>query len=50
MDPGKLADLAAGVFGPDRVRVADRLDDAIELAVGWPTRRPPTAWAAPGCW
>ena len=33
MDPGKLADLAAGVFGPDRVRVADRLDDAIELAV-----------------
>jgi dihydrofolate synthase/folylpolyglutamate synthase len=34
MDPGKLADLAAGVFGPDRVRVADRLDDAIELAVG----------------
>ena len=34
MDPAKLADLAAGVFGPDRVRVADRLDDAIELAVG----------------
>ena len=33
MDPGKLAELAAGVFGPDRVRVADRLDDAIELAV-----------------
>lgn len=34
MDPGKLADLAAGVFGPDRVRVADRLDDAIDAAVG----------------
>jgi dihydrofolate synthase / folylpolyglutamate synthase len=34
MDPGKLADLAAGVFGPDRVRVADRLDDAIDIAVG----------------
>jgi dihydrofolate synthase/folylpolyglutamate synthase len=34
MDPAKLADLAAEVFGPDRVRVADRLDDAIELAVG----------------
>jgi dihydrofolate synthase / folylpolyglutamate synthase len=34
MDPGKLADLAAGVFGPDRVRVADRLDNAIEIAVG----------------
>jgi len=34
MDPGKLADLAADVFGPDRVRAADRLDDAIEAAVG----------------
>ena len=34
MDPGKLADLAAEVFGPDRVRAADRLDDAIEAAVG----------------
>jgi dihydrofolate synthase / folylpolyglutamate synthase len=34
MDPGKLADLAAGVLGPDRVRVADRLDDAIDIAVG----------------
>jgi len=34
MDPGKLADIAGGVFGPDRVRVADRLDDAIDIAVG----------------
>jgi dihydrofolate synthase / folylpolyglutamate synthase len=34
MDPGKLADLAAEVFGPDRVRVADRFDDAIDIAVG----------------
>ena len=34
MDPGKLADLAVGVFGPDRVRTADRLDDAIDIAVG----------------
>ena len=34
MDPAKLADLAAGIFGPDRVRVADRLDGAIEVAVG----------------
>ena len=34
MDPGKLADLAAGVLGPERVRVAARLDDAIEVAVG----------------
>jgi dihydrofolate synthase / folylpolyglutamate synthase len=34
MDSGKLAELAAGVFGQDRVRVADRLDDAIDVAVG----------------
>ena len=34
MDPGKLAEIAVGVFGPDRVRVADRLDDAIDVAVG----------------
>ena len=34
MDPGQLADLAGAVFGPDRVRVADRIDDAIEAAVG----------------
>jgi len=34
MDLGKLADLAVAVFGPDRTRVADRLDDAIEIAVG----------------
>jgi dihydrofolate synthase/folylpolyglutamate synthase len=34
MDPGTLAELAAEVFGPDRVRSADRLDDALEIAVG----------------
>ena len=34
MNPAKLAELAAAVFGPDRVRQADRLDDAIEIAVG----------------
>lgn len=34
IDPGKLAELAGPVFGPDRVRPAARLDDAIELAVG----------------
>jgi dihydrofolate synthase/folylpolyglutamate synthase len=34
MDPEVLAELATPVFGPDRVHVADRLDDAIELAVG----------------
>ncbi|HEY2551964.1 MAG TPA: folylpolyglutamate synthase/dihydrofolate synthase family protein [Streptosporangiaceae bacterium] len=33
MDPAKLADVAAGVFGEDRVRVADRLDQALEVAV-----------------
>jgi dihydrofolate synthase/folylpolyglutamate synthase len=33
MDPGKLAELAGPVFGPERVRVAARLDDAIEIAV-----------------
>jgi dihydrofolate synthase / folylpolyglutamate synthase len=34
MDPETLAELAAEVFGPDRVRLADRLDDALEIAVG----------------
>jgi folylpolyglutamate synthase/dihydropteroate synthase len=33
MEPGKLADLATSVFGPDRVTEAARLDDAIEVAV-----------------
>jgi dihydrofolate synthase / folylpolyglutamate synthase len=32
-DPGKLAELAGAVFGPERVRAVPRLDDAIELAV-----------------
>ncbi len=32
-DPGKLAELAGAVLGPDRVRAVPRLDDAIELAV-----------------
>jgi dihydrofolate synthase/folylpolyglutamate synthase len=34
MPPGKLADLASGVFGPDRVHTASRLDIAIDIAVG----------------
>ncbi len=34
MAPDALADLAQAEFGPDRVHVAARLDDAIELAVG----------------
>jgi dihydrofolate synthase/folylpolyglutamate synthase len=33
MPPGALAELAYGVFGPDRVRSAERLDDALEIAV-----------------
>ena len=33
MDPVKLAELAASVFGAERVQVAGRIDDALELAV-----------------
>jgi dihydrofolate synthase/folylpolyglutamate synthase len=33
MEVAKLAELAESVFGPDRVRSAARLDEAIELAV-----------------
>jgi folylpolyglutamate synthase/dihydropteroate synthase len=33
-DPAKLAELAAAVFGPERVREAPRIDDAIEIGVG----------------
>jgi dihydrofolate synthase/folylpolyglutamate synthase len=32
MDAGELERLAAGVFGPDRVFTAPRLDDAIDTA------------------
>jgi len=34
MDPVELERLAAGVFGPDRVLAAPRLDDAIDIATG----------------
>ena len=34
MDPETLAELATEAFGPDRVRSAERLDDALEIAVG----------------
>lgn len=34
MEPAMLAELAAAVFGPDRVHLAERLDDALEQAVG----------------
>ncbi len=33
MPPRELAELAAGVFGAERVHVADRLDDAIDRAL-----------------
>jgi dihydrofolate synthase/folylpolyglutamate synthase len=33
MDPDDLAELAEAAFGADRVTVADRLDDAIEIGV-----------------
>ena len=34
MDPGQIAEVAAEIFGEDRVHSAPRLDDAIEAAVG----------------
>ncbi len=34
MRAAELGELAVPVFGPDRVHVAERLDDAIEVAVG----------------
>ncbi|GAA5078515.1 bifunctional folylpolyglutamate synthase/dihydrofolate synthase [Thermocatellispora tengchongensis] len=34
MEPEALGELAEGVFGADRVRVAPRLDDAIDIAIG----------------
>jgi len=34
MDPDSLAELAVDVFGPERVRTAERLDEALEIAVG----------------
>ncbi len=33
MDPGQVAELAAEIFGEDRVQTAERLGDAIEAAV-----------------
>jgi folylpolyglutamate synthase/dihydropteroate synthase len=34
MDPDDLADEAESIFGADRVRLAERLDDAIAIGVG----------------
>ena len=33
MDPDQVGELAAEIFGEDRVQTAERLDDAIEAAV-----------------
>ncbi|MES9542955.1 Mur ligase family protein [Actinomadura sp. NPDC000600] len=34
MPPEELAEIAEGIFGPERVHVAERLDDAIDRAIG----------------
>ncbi|HTZ91167.1 MAG TPA: folylpolyglutamate synthase/dihydrofolate synthase family protein [Streptosporangiaceae bacterium] len=48
MAPGALAEVAATVFGPDRVTVADRLDDAIELGVALADEADAAAEGGPG--
>ncbi len=47
MPADELAKLAAGVFGPDRVHVAQRLDEAIEVAVGLADEAAATAVGGP---
>jgi folylpolyglutamate synthase/dihydrofolate synthase len=34
MEPGELAEIAEGIFGAERVHVAERMDDAIDQAMG----------------
>ncbi|MFB4301671.1 bifunctional folylpolyglutamate synthase/dihydrofolate synthase [Actinomadura sp. NTSP31] len=34
LPPEELAEIAQGIFGPERVHVAYRLDDAIDIAIG----------------
>ena len=34
IDPDELGDIAVDVFGEDRVHVAPRLDDAVDVAFG----------------
>ena len=43
MPPDELAGLAVDVFGADRVQVAERMDDAIEMAVTLADEAPETA-------
>jgi len=49
MPPEELAELARDVFGADRVQVAARMDDAIELAVTLADDAPDTAVGSGGC-
>jgi folylpolyglutamate synthase/dihydrofolate synthase len=48
MAPAALGEVAATVLGPDRVTVADRLDDAIELAVALADEADAAAEGGPG--
>lgn len=48
MRPAALAEVAAAVLGPDRVTVADRLDDAIEIAVALADLADAAAEGGPG--
>ena len=34
IDPNELGEIAIDVFGEDRVHVRDRLDDALDTAIG----------------
>jgi len=46
MAPARLAELATPVFGADRVHVAARLDEAIDIAVGLADESAPEGFAA----
>jgi dihydrofolate synthase / folylpolyglutamate synthase len=48
MKPTALADLAGVVFGPDRVTVADRLDEAIDIGVALADEADAAAEGGPG--
>jgi folylpolyglutamate synthase/dihydropteroate synthase len=48
MTPPALAEVAATVFGADRITVADRLDDAIELGVALADEADAAAEGGPG--
>jgi dihydrofolate synthase/folylpolyglutamate synthase len=48
MPAQELGEIAATVLGPDRVSVAERLDDAIELAVALADEADAAAGGGPG--